>query len=857
VRTLPLYTDRRIAVETVGPRDPDPDCALCSLSVGAKTVCVPPHGEPGGVLLVTDKITEECEALGKPMYGGAANMVRRFVEAAAAEHDLPVAVVSAVSCRGKAETVNVFACRGYVRGAIERLRPQRIFAFGAAAYASLTGRAPPSAHVRRGYAMMSDGTPVFLMLSPLAVAQNKHVRAMLQRDVEWALTATPRPPPWDGLARIVTTPADAQQAAAALAGAPWVYLDLEWAGGKWDPEYFEVLSVGVCRPGSDDVWVWSLREVGAADREAVLAPLRAIVEDPEIGKAAHSGTGDVQALKCGLGMQLRNYRADSFFWRQQQESDVFARLDYQQELVGMGGGKEPIEQVKAKAKARVNSARRQDQRQLGLYAEDPAISAARRNPHLPDETFSYALAYELDPDLFLQYNALDVVSGCRLVETLETWIDSSGYGRYFWDEILQPMIEVGFPRMEEAGMLIDPEAFESAREFFEERTRTIEAQLARYGLASPTSPQQVSAFLFGKLGLDDRDAPSTDAKVLHRLERKHQAVKLILDHREATTALTRYCTLPGWARRKTNRIHASFLPMGTRTGRPSSRDPNLLNLPSRSKAVKQAIKRGFIAPHGHQLVVLDYSQAELRVAALMSGDAKMTQVFKDGRDLHWETARKISKLVWGLAPDQLDPETHRIPTKTFVFSLLYGKGDKTLARELKLPLTTVKKMRAAVLGEYTRLAEWLEEQKAYTRKHGVAWTVWNGQRAVCRQMSAIASPLDGVRSNAENGAINSPVQGSAALYVFAAIPRLLRWIDDARVPAQLTNTVYDSIVAEVRDDWVERFVAKAWSVMTGLPSGDVPMKADATVGPTWADQMPFEKWVAAYGSARDEGVENG
>lgn len=1209
MRSLPLYDAGNPAHLSIEDHDAvarDPGCTRCPLHVGSKRVCLEPVGEPGGLLVVADGVSRDCAAVGEPMQNKAAIGIRKFIEAVCTEVGIPVAFTTAVSCEGKATATTLARCAGHLRADIERFQPSRIFAMGSVAAAALVGRPVRATQVRRGYAMTSDGTPIFYMIPPRLAASNRHIRSMFARDVEWALTADVRPPPWGGQAHVVTSPEDARAAVDAMAGAPWVYFDCEWAGGQWDPDYYEMLSVALARPDSDDAFVWSLREVAPDERDAVMAPLLEVLADGGVGKIAHSGTGDLQAITCAFGVRVANYCGDSFFWRQQQESDVLARLELQQELVGMGGGKHPMDALLARATATTNAERHQPRDQMGLFPRDPAVEAAADNPGLPDKSFSFAVAYEMDRDLFLQYNALDAVSGARLAAVLEKWVRNTDYAAHFWDNLLGPMIPA-FARMEEWGMLVDLDAFDEAHAFFEGRQTEIETQLAALGLHAPSSPQQVGKFLFDKLGLEDRDAPSTNAKVLKRLEGKHHAVKLILDHREATTALTRYCNgLPGWARNKTHRVHTSFKPMGTRTGRASSSDPNLLNLPSRSPVVKKAIKRCFVAPPGYQMVVLDYSQAELRVAAMMSGDEKMIQVFQEGRDIHWETARTIAPMVWGIGPDEITPELHRIPTKcvdastlvwtatgpraigsiadtstgdtvpvreivadgqgrdvpshalcnngerrtvhvvtrrgivtctpnhkflttdgwveaqyleprqqliepivpeigdapypsvsvrvhrsvpatnlqttaalarlaglyhgdgskhgttacqihhgdvaksdplgvpyaswqnelvrsveaggfvatrhakmiafghvvvhrfleqigvkcgdprvpdwvlrggrdavnhylggvfdtdgcvdrqgrltvttkyaeyggqicalllalrldatveptwnktyrrwyyriavptgrasamkpymrhagkvarlresrvnkkqpncvfevidgptvpvmdlavateehayltnssvthnTFVFSLVYGKTDNTLARELKLPLRTIKKMRAAVLGEYVKLGKWLESQIAYTEKYGVSWAEWDGKRAVCRQMYQIASPLDGVQSNMRNAAMNTPVQGSAALFTFASIPPIIQWIDEARVPARITNTVYDSIVAEVRDDWVERFVAKCHSIMTSHPSGGVPMKVDATVGPTWADQEPWEKWLAAYGSARDSGV---
>ena len=274
------------------------------------------------------------------------------------------------------------------------------------------------------------------------------------------------------------------------------------------------------------------------------------------------------------------------------------------------------------------------------------------------------------------------------------------------------------------------------------------------------------------------------------------------------------------------------------------KDPNLQNIPSEKRDPKGGPQYGrmsrdvFIAGKGKRLVQLDYSQLELRIAAMLSGDTKMTDTFLAGVDFHQRTAELVSRQAWKIPPEQVD-KRHRAAAKTFNFGLLYGKTDGSLAEELNITRAEAGAIRAGILGEFKGLGRWLADRLAETRKTGEAWTYWDGERARRRLLYEVASQDDGKRINAENSAGNTPIQGTASDYCVASLAALVRDIVDEGLPAKLILAVHDSLMFEVEAGFASEMADRARAVMSGWPSGGVPLLVDCDQGERWGSLEPF------------------
>lgn len=277
------------------------------------------------------------------------------------------------------------------------------------------------------------------------------------------------------------------------------------------------------------------------------------------------------------------------------------------------------------------------------------------------------------------------------------------------------------------------------------------------------------------------------------------------------------------------------------TGRPSGEQPNCLNIP-RASSDDGKMARDCFGPErdGWTLIEFDQSQIELRVMAALSGDKVMVDVFNSGVDFHLRTAQLIAPLVWKMKPEDAGKK-ERDAGKTTNFALAYGKGDYTLACDIfktmspsKQQVTMAASIKEAVLGKFTRLAAWLQEQVSHARRHGYVWIPMMGKPGRRRYIRGIADQDEGKRGHAERQSMNSGVQGAAAEYTLASMIELVRWVLREQLPVKVGLTVYDSLVMEVRDDCVEYVCANVPKIMENWPIGSgVKLHADTKVGPSW------------------------
>ncbi|MFM7389793.1 MAG: DNA polymerase I [Vampirovibrionales bacterium] len=346
------------------------------------------------------------------------------------------------------------------------------------------------------------------------------------------------------------------------------------------------------------------------------------------------------------------------------------------------------------------------------------------------------------------------------------------------------------------------------------------------------SPKQLAEVLFKKLALPTGKKTgkaadhSTDASVLEGLKTAHPIVPLLLDYRQQHKLKSTYIdALPALLNPKTQRVHTSFNQTVTTTGRLSSSDPNLQNIPVRT-AMGQAIRAGFVPQAGWQLISADYSQIELRVLAHITGDAQLIQAFQAGADIHQQTAA----LVFGVPLEAVTKEM-RYQAKTVNFGVVYGQGPHGLAEQLGITRGEAKQFIDAYFASYPAIQTWIEATKAHAKRWGTSETLFGRMRNLRKELF---SPVAQQRQFAERASFNTPIQGTAADLMKLAMIRLQHRLQAEQSPARLLLQVHDELILEAPPEAVEATLASIrWAMELGQPLS-VPLVVDIAVGENWS-----------------------
>lgn len=426
---------------------------------------------------------------------------------------------------------------------------------------------------------------------------------------------------------------------------------------------------------------------------------------------------------------------------------------------------------------------------------------------------------------------------------LESQIADLGRVREVYEHIEKPLVPV-VEAMEAHGVLIDPNALKDLETRYSAELATLETRI--YQAAGHefniSSPKQLGEVLFDELGLTPERQKktaggqrSTRESELEKIRDAHQIVGDILEYRELKKLLSTYIENLPPLLDAGNRLHAEFLQTGTTTGRMASQNPNLQNIPLHSERGR-AIRHAFIAPSGFTLVALDYSQIELRLAAILSGDEKLCTIFKGGRDVH----REVATQVFNVAPEAVDTEMRR-RAKIINFGILYGMGVNALRAQLGTTTAEAHQFLEDYFTTFKTLSEYLEKTKGFARKHGYTETLF-GRR---RQFPEMKSPLPYVRAQAERMAINAPIQGTQADIIKLAMVRVDEMLvrEGARENAHLLLQVHDELVYEIRTERVGELAEKIRSIMETVLSEEqargVPIIAVPKQGPNWGSMEPL------------------
>jgi DNA polymerase-1 len=345
------------------------------------------------------------------------------------------------------------------------------------------------------------------------------------------------------------------------------------------------------------------------------------------------------------------------------------------------------------------------------------------------------------------------------------------------------------------------------------------------------SPQQLQQILFGDLGLPQQRKTktgfSTDSEVLEALAPMHELPVLLLEHRLLSKLKGTYAdALPKLINPGTGRIHTSYNQAVTVTGRLSSSNPNLQNIPIRTEKGRD-IRRAFIAAPGHTLMSADYSQVELRVLAHLSGDPELVNAFRTGEDIHARTA----KAIFGYRTDEKIPAVQRAQAKTVNFGVIYGKTEFSLAKELGISRLEARRFIREYFSLYAGVSRFMEETIERAGKDGFVTTLLGRKR----ELRDIKSANHNARQQAERMARNTPIQGTAADLIKVAMIRVDRRLRQEHLESRMILTVHDELVLEVPQSKIEATKTIVKEEMESALALDVPLVVDVGVGPNWAE----------------------
>lgn len=403
-----------------------------------------------------------------------------------------------------------------------------------------------------------------------------------------------------------------------------------------------------------------------------------------------------------------------------------------------------------------------------------------------------------------------------------------------FDGIEMPLVPV-LAKMERAGMLVDPDRLHSLSEGLATQIAEVERNirdLAGDETFNIGSPMQLSHVLFDVMGLPTKGLKktkrgyySTNAKVLSDLARDHEIVRLILDWREKSKIKSTYLDTLGPLRRGDGRVHTTYNQTITATGRLSSSDPNLQNIPTRSE-LGRTVKTAFSAGEGSVFLAVDYSQIELRLLAHLSGDEHLVRAFNEGEDFHAETAAR----VFGVPVSEVTPDL-RSRAKAVNFGIVYGQQAYGLSQSLHISMAEARDMIDRYYEAYPGVRTFLDNVVARAKQTGYAETMY-GRR---RHIPELKAKNPQLRGFGERTAMNHPMQGTAADIIKIAMARVSRRLEEEDFAAHMILQVHDELDFECPVEEVERLTAMVQDVMEHVVDLRVPLIAEASTGVTWAD----------------------
>jgi len=398
------------------------------------------------------------------------------------------------------------------------------------------------------------------------------------------------------------------------------------------------------------------------------------------------------------------------------------------------------------------------------------------------------------------------------------------------DEVERPLVPV-LAEMERAGIAVDRQAMEALSVEFGKAMQDLESRIhSGAGRAfNVASTRELGQVLFEELGLPVvkrlKTGPSTDVEVLEKLAEQHELPRLVLEHRSLSKLKGTYAdTLPQLIEAD-GRIHTTFQQLGAATGRLSSIDPNLQNIPVRTE-LSRRIRAAFTAPPGRLLVSADYSQVELRILAHYAGDPALLAAFENREDVHAATAAD----TFGVAREAVTPDQRRV-AKVLNFGIAYGLSAFGLAQRLDLPAAEAKAIIDRYFARYAGVKRWLDATVAEARKSGEVRTLWGRRRA----LPDITSRNPGLRQAAERMAVNTPIQGTAADLAKRAMIRADAALRKEQAGARLLLQVHDELLVEADQGQEQAVGALLAREMAAAGTLRVPLLVEVGWGKSWAE----------------------
>ena len=580
---------------------------------------------------------------------------------------------------------------------------------------------------------------------------------------------------------------------AKLAAAPEFAFDTETTA--LDPQQASLVGISFAIAPNEAAYVPLAHDCPGTPQQLsqaeAIAALKPVFEAEGIAKIGQHGKYDLHILSRH-GIDVRGYRYDSmlesYVWnsnatRHDMDSLAALYLGHQtihyEDVAGKGAKQIPFSQV--------------DVRRACDYAAEDADVTLRLHRHL--------------------YPLLQSIPALAKVH----------------DEIEIPLVPV-LARMERRGVLIDVGVLKAQTS--EMRARMAEAIQKAHTAAghafSLDSPKQLQQVLFNELGLPVKSRtptgqPSTDEATLEELAAEHELPRIIMGYRTLAKLVGTYTeTLPEQVNPNTGRVHTSFHQAVAATGRLSSSDPNLQNIPIRTEEGRR-IRQAFIAPPGFVVMAADYSQIELRIMAHLSQDPALLRAFREGADIHSATAAE----VFGVALADVDGNQRRA-AKAINFGLMYGMGAHGLALRLDIGRGEAQEYMDLYFSRYTGVRDFMQATREQARNAGYVETVFGR----CLYLTHIRARNQAQRAGAERAAINAPMQGTAADIIKRAMIDVDRWLlgrDDAAMLLQ----VHDELVLEVREDRVDEIAAGLRERMSAAAQLDVPLEVDVGHGANW------------------------
>ncbi|MEZ8105146.1 DNA polymerase I [Vibrio clamense] len=438
---------------------------------------------------------------------------------------------------------------------------------------------------------------------------------------------------------------------------------------------------------------------------------------------------------------------------------------------------------------------------------------------------------QIDLEQASPYAAEDADVTLRLHNRLMKHIEADEKLKSVYEDIEMPLVPV-MSRIERTGVFIDDmllgaQSQEIAARLDELEQKAYEVAEQEFNLSSP---KQLQAILFEKMGLPvvkktPSGAPSTNEEVLQELALDYPLPKLILEYRGLAKLKSTYTDkLPKMINGETGRVHTSYHQAVTATGRLSSTDPNLQNIPIRNEEGRR-IRQAFVAPHGWKILAVDYSQIELRIMAHLSGDKALLEAFQQGKDIHAATAAEII----GVSIDEVTTEQRR-RAKAVNFGLIYGMSAFGLAKQLGIPRGEAQHYMDMYFERYPSVMQYMEDTRSKASEQGFVETLFGRQL----HLPEIKSRNGMRRKAAERAAINAPMQGTAADIIKKAMLLVDEWIQaegDGRV--KLLMQVHDELVFEVQESALGEIESKVQQLMEAAANLDVPLVAESGHGDNW------------------------